>query len=283
MPQATGTPGRGAQLGAPAGARVGAGDRAGDGARFAGRLCAVTGAGSGIGAAVAARLAAEGAEVPVTDRSLAAAEAVAARIGASALRLDVTEEADWDALLAAAPVLDLLVNNAGVTGFESGPVPHDPEHASLADWRAVHRVNLDGVFLGCRAAVRAMRPRGGAIVNVASVSGRSGQAMAAAYGSSKAAVLEHTRSVALWCAAQNLAIRCNAVLPGAVLTPLWDPVLGDGDSRDAALAEAVADVPLRRFAAPEEVAALILWLASDEAAYVTGAEFAVDGGLLAGR
>jgi 3(or 17)beta-hydroxysteroid dehydrogenase len=150
----------------------------------------------------------------------------------------------------------------------------------------VHRTNLDGVFLGCKHAIRTMRraaPRGGgAIVNISSRSGLVGVPAAAAYASSKAAVRNHTKSVALYCAQQRLPIRCNSIHPAAVLTPMWEPMLGTGAAREAALAALAADVPLRRFGTPAEVAALAVMLASEEAAYVTGSEFHVDGGILAG-
>lgn len=197
------------------------------------------------------------------------------------------EEADWtrviDQVVAEHDRLDVLVNNAGVTGFEHGPAAHDPENASLEAWRAVHAVNLDGVFLGCKHAIRAMRAAGaGSIINVSSRSGLVGIPGAAAYASSKAAVRNHTKSVALWCAAQGLAIRCNSIHPAAILTPMWETMIGSGPDREARMAAFVKDTPLQRFGRPEEVAALALLLASDEATYVTGSEFNIDGGLLAG-
>jgi NAD(P)-dependent dehydrogenase (short-subunit alcohol dehydrogenase family) len=178
--------------------------------------------------------------------------------------------------------LDVLVNNAGITGFAEGVVPQDPENCSLEGWRRVHEVNLDGVFLGCQHAIRSMKMRGGSIVNVSSRSGLVGIPFAAAYASSKAAVRNHTKSVALYCAAMGYAIRCNSVHPAAILTPLWDDMLGQGQDREARMAAMVADTPLRRFGTPEEVAAAIAYLASDESAYMTGAELSLDGGLLAG-
>jgi NAD(P)-dependent dehydrogenase (short-subunit alcohol dehydrogenase family) len=257
------------------------------GERLAGRVALVTGAARGIGEAVARAFVAEGGFVFVSDIDERGARAVAASLGdaAAALRLDVREEAAWEAamraVLARGP-LDVLVNNAGITGLEGGE-PGDPERASLAQWRAVQAVNSDGVFLGCRAAIRAMRPRGcGAIINISSRSGLVGVPAAAAYAASKAAVRNHTRSVALYCAEQGLAIRCNAVLPGAILTPMWEPMLGEGMAREEALRELVAEVPVRRFGAPAEVAALCVMLASEEAAYMTGAELVLDGGLTAG-
>lgn len=122
----------------------------------------------------------------------------------------------------------------------------------------------------------------GAIVNVSSRSGVVGVAAAAAYAASKAAVRNHSKSVALYCAEQGLQIRCNSLHPAAILTPMWEPLLGSGPQREARMAAFVADTPMRRFGTPAEVAAIAVLLASDEAAYVTGAEFHVDGGLLAG-
>ncbi|PXA85087.1 short-chain dehydrogenase [Nostoc sp. 3335mG] len=255
--------------------------------RLNGRVALVTGAARGIGEAIARAFVAEGARVWLTD--IVDATALAGVLGASArfARLDVRSEADWnatiEALLARDGQLDILVNNAGITGFEDGARAHDPEHASLADWHAVHATNLDGTFLGCRAAIRAMRPTGsGSIVNISSRSGLVGIPGAAAYASSKAAVRNHSKSVALWCAQQGLAIRCNSIHPAAILTPMWEAMLGDGPDREARMAALVADTPLGRFGTVEEVAAMAVYLASDESAYATGSEFNLDGGLLAG-
>ena len=251
--------------------------------RLEGKLCLVTGAARGIGHAIASAFAQEGAEVILTDIDETAVRVAAGALKARFEPLDVANEEAWSALAARVPAVDVLVNNAGITGFEAGPTPHDPEHASLADWRAVHAVNLDGTFLGCRYAIGAMRARGGgSIINISSRSGMVGIPMAAAYASSKAAVRNHTKSVALYCAGQGLAVRCNSIHPAAVLTPMWEPMLGEGPGRGERMAAFVADTPLRRFGRPEEVAALAVLLASDEAAYMTGAELTIDGGILAG-
>ncbi len=253
------------------------------------KVALVTGAARGIGEAVARAFAAEGARVLVTDIRDDLGARVAASLGDAGeyRRLDVREEADWaeatDDAVERWGRLDIVVNNAGITGFEDGPVAHDPEHASLADWRAVHQTNLDGVFLGCKHAIRAMRRGGsGAIVNISSRSGLVGIPAAAAYASSKAAVRNHTKTVALYCAGHGLNIRCNSVHPAAVLTPIWEPMLGDGPDREERVRAFTADTPLKRFGTAEEVAAVVVLLASDEAAYMTGSEVTIDGGLLAG-
>lgn len=251
--------------------------------RLSGKTALVTGAASGIGAAIAEAFAAEGADVIVADIDVERGKAVARAIGGAFVRLDVANEADWDAIADIFPGLDVLVNNAGITGFEGRSGAQDPENATLADWRAVHAVNLDGTFLGCRHAIRAMRAKGaGSIINISSRSGLVGIPMAAAYASSKAAIRNHTKSVALYCAAQGLNIRCNSIHPAAVMTPMWEPMLGSGPDRAAREAAMVADTPMRRFGRPDEVAALAVLLASDEAAYMTGAELTIDGGILAG-
>lgn len=257
--------------------------------RLAGKIALVTGAARGIGAGIARAFVREGAFVYVTDIDDRAGEALAGELAGHAVfrHLDVRDEAHWaaacDAVLAAHGRLDVLVNNAAVTGFEHGPEAHDPEHATLEAWRAVHRVNLDGTFLGCRQAIRAMRPHGsGSIVNLSSRSGIVGIPGAAAYASSKAAIRNHTKTVALWCAQQGLKIRCNSIHPAAILTPMWEPMLGAGPEREARMAALTADTPLRRFGTVEEVAAVAVLLASDEATYMTGTEVHVDGGILAG-
>jgi len=250
--------------------------------RLEGKTCLVTGAARGIGAAIARAFAAEGAATILTDIDDTAGQALADEIGGRYQRLDVAAEADWQAIAERVPQLDVLVNNAGITGLEGGAA-QDPEHASLADWRAVHAVNLDGVFLGCRYAIAAMRPRrAGSIINISSRSGMVGIPGAAAYASSKAAIRNHSKSVALYCAQHGLAIRCNSIHPAAILTGMWEPMLGEGEARSERMAALVADVPLRRFGTPDEVAAVAVLLASDESAYMTGTEITLDGGLLAG-
>jgi len=257
--------------------------------RLEGKIALVTGAARGIGAGIAHAFAAEGATVWLTDIDDAAGEGLARELGPQHryASLDVGDEAQWqgvlDALIAQAGRLDILVNNAGITGLDDAGHAHDPEHATLEEWHRVHRVNLDGTFLGCRAAIRAMRQQGtGSIINISSRSGLVGIPGAAAYASSKAAIRNHSKSVALWCAQEGLKIRCNSVHPAAIWTQMWEAMLGTGPDREAKMAAIVRDTPLKRFGTVEEVAALVVFLASDEAPYMTGSEFDIDGGLLAG-
>lgn len=258
--------------------------------RLEGKRALVTGAARGIGLAVARSLALHGARVMLTDLREHDLESAATSIGQPFTTLDVRSESHWQAgierVLAVFGGLDVLVNNAGISGFEATvPAAQDPEHATLEAWHAVHATNLDGVFLGCRHAIRAMRrckTPAGSIVNIGSRSGVVGIPGACAYASSKAAVRNHTKSVALYCAQQGLPIRCNVVQPAAIMTPMWEPMLGEGPEREANLRAFVADCPLGRFGTPEEVAALVVYLVSDESTYTTGAEFTVDGGTLAG-
>ena len=252
--------------------------------RLTDKVCVVTGAAKGIGAAIARAFAAEGAKVVVTDVNREQGAVLAQEIGAQFQHLDVADEEDWRALEQHFPTIDVLVNNAGITGHEQPDAANDPENTHLIDWRHVHAVNLDGTFLGCRYAIRAMRRNGGkgSIINMSSRSGIVGIPGAAAYASSKAAIRNHTKTVALYCAEQGLQIRCNSVHPAAVWTDIWDTMVGHGEDADAKKQKLVQGTPLHRFGRPEEVAALCVLLASDEATFMTGTELTIDGGILAG-
>lgn len=257
--------------------------------RLAGKVALVTGAARGIGLGVAEAFVREGAATILSDIRDDDGAAAASRLGGRAeyRTLDVRNESQWESamagILARHGRLDVLVNNAGITGFEEGFVPHNPEQVSLEAWHAVLATNLDGTMLGCKHALRAMRPAGtGSIVNISSRSGLVGTPGAAAYAAAKAAVRNHTKSVALHAAQEGLRIRCNAVFPAAIMTPMWEVMLGDGPDRPQREAQMVQDTPLKRFGTVAEVAQMVVYLASDEAGYTTGAEFVLDGGLLAG-
>lgn len=257
--------------------------------RLAEKNALITGAASGIGRATALLFAREGARVAVTDLDGEGAEAVASRIrreGGSAWAevLDVRIEADWKRAVADVVKrwggLDVMVANAGISFAK--PVAE----MTLQEWRDVHAVNVEGVFLGTKHAVRAMRGGGsGSIVIVSSASGLKASAGASAYCSSKAAVRLFAKTVALECAGEG--IRVNTVHPAGVRTGMWegmeffqDLVREHGGAAEAW--EALErDSPLGRFATPEEIAAGILYLCSEEASYVTGTELVIDGGYTA--
>jgi len=256
--------------------------------RLKGKTALITGAASGIGEAIAHAFVREGAFVYVTDIN-SSGQAVADILGDMALFdvLDVSKESHWQQLIGKIAQhkrsLDIVVNNAGVNGLETNRTQQNPEQACLKSWRRVHRINLDGVFLGCKYAIRAMRPnKCGAIINMSSRSGLVGVPDAAAYASSKAAVRNHTKTVALYCASQGLNIRCNSIHPAAIMTPIWDPMLGVGSTRDERIKAMTAAIPLGRFGEAQEIAAVAVLLGSDEVTFMTGAELNIDGGILAG-
>lgn len=243
--------------------------------RFPDRLALVTGAASGIGRAVAERLAAEGARLLLVDRDGAALEDLP--FPADRVVGDVGDEALWtNGFIKKLAGLDLAVINAGVAG--AGTITD----LAFAEWRRIMAVNLDGAFLTLRAAMRAMAGRGGAIVATASAAGLKAEAGVSAYGASKAALLHLVRVAAKEGAADR--IRINAIAPAGVETPVWDqvPMFAERAAeigRDAAFAELAAmATPLGRYAKPEEIAAQVAFLLSDEAALVTGATFVADGG-----
>lgn len=253
--------------------------------RVAGKVALVTGAAQGIGAATARLLAAEGASVLLTDINADGAAAEAEKINqqhagqAAALTHDVTSESDWlDALAFVTKHfagLHILVNNAGIGAL--GNV----EQITLENWRRVHEVDLDSVFIGCKHAIPLMKSSGGgSIVNISSISGIIAGHNLAAYNSAKAAVRHLSKSIALHCAHEKNNIRCNSVHPAFIDTPILDGLAGGGD-RDAALAKLGRQIPLGRVGRTEDVAYAVLYLASDESGFVTGTEIRVDGGISA--
>ena len=246
-----------------------------------GKVAIVTGGGSGIGAAVAQRLASDGCHVLIADLNGESASKVAATIGAAAEahELDVTDEAAVDALFSSAVAqhgrVDIAVNNAGI--IQVAPVAE----TELSDWRRLIDINVTGVFLGSRAAARIMSEQGsGVIVNAASGAARHGVPNLAGYCASKAAILMFSQSLAVELGPQGVRVNCYA--PGLIETPMWDGILSGfgrvtGQSNAEVLEEFRKSVPMGRFGTPEEVAAAVSWLASDDASYVSGETIAMNG------
>ena len=250
--------------------------------RLEGKTALVTGAASGIGLQTSIRLAEEGARVMMTDINLEKVRQQAEKIDANAtfLKLDITEEEEWisvlDETVKRFDRLDILVNSAGMVLIA------DVEQITIEDWRKVHAVNLDGTFLGCKHGVRVMKEFGaGSIINLSSVSGMIGGFNLAAYNSSKGAVRMLTKSVALHCARAGYGIRCNSIHPTFIETPMLESMIRDSPDPEKARQTLVRQVPLRRIGKPDDVANMIVYLASDESTFVTGTEMVIDGGVIA--
>jgi NAD(P)-dependent dehydrogenase (short-subunit alcohol dehydrogenase family) len=252
--------------------------------RVEGKVALVTGGASGIGRGCAERLAEEGATVVITDlQDPKGAEAVEAigKAGGKAryLHHDVTDEAAWQAVVAdigrAEGRLDILVNNAGI-GIGGSILD-----MTLEAWRRQTAVNLDGVFLGVKHAIPLMRKGGGgSIVNMSSVAGLKGAPSLAGYCATKGGVRLFTKAVAMECANAKDGIRVNSVHPGIIETPIWLTVAPTGSNEPPDLdALSQLAVPLGVKGVPLDIANGVLWLASEESRYVTGAELVIDGGL----
>ncbi|MBS0244605.1 MAG: SDR family oxidoreductase [Proteobacteria bacterium] len=240
------------------------------GSRLEGRIVLVTGAAGTLGTAISLAIEAEGGRALRSDRGDRGRD----------FALDVTNEASWQQAVSAIAKqhgrLDGLVNNAGIV------LLGDVEQTSLADWKRVMSVNVDGVFLGCKHALGLLaRSSSPAIVNMSSVSGLVGGANLAAYNASKGAVRLLTKSVALSGARKNPKVRCNSVHPAFVVGEMVDGIAAA--TRDAARSKErmAAEIPLGRMARPDEIAEAVVWLLSDASSFMTGSELVVDGGLVA--
>jgi len=253
--------------------------------RMRGKSAVVTGSALGIGRACALKLAEEGAAVVVTDVDVDQGSHVAAEIrgrGGDALFVEhnVADESQWDHVMKVVverfKKLDVLVNNAGVA------LAKDVEHTTLEEWRRLMSINLDGVFLGIKHAIQAMKTaRSGSIVNLSSIEGLVGDPNLAAYNASKGGVRLLTKSAALYCAKAGYNIRVNSVHPGYIWTPMVENYLKS--QGDVAQGRKLLDSlhPIGHVGEPDDIAYGVLYLASDEAKFVTGTELVIDGGYTA--
>ena len=251
--------------------------------RLEGKIAIVTGGAQGLGEAAVSCLSEAGATVVLTDMNSQIGAATAAKYGATFFSHDVRDEDQWAALmadtLATHGQLDILVNNAGI--FTNSPVDETP----LEDFQRVIDINLTGTFLGCKHGVRAIKQNaaeaGGSIINISSITGLQGQIGGAAYCSSKGGVRLLTKTVAVENAAGH--IRCNSIHPGVMRTPMMEGLfLTAGDQGAAMEAQLESQMPMGCFGTANDVGSMVVFLASADSRYITGAEMVVDGGLTAG-
>ena len=254
-------------------------------ARLKGKVAIITGGANGIGRAICERFYEEEAIVIIADMNKTAGQELARHLGeqASFSHLDVREKDQWHSLVEKTLLehgkLDVLVNNAGILSTSSR---QSVEDVNLEEWRSVQSVNVEGVFLGCQAAVGVMKSVGGAIVNLSSVAGLIASPGILAYGASKGAVRQLTKSIAVDCARKGYGIRCNSVHPGLINTDMGQNSMhmGGGNPKEN-YNNRVALTPMGEAGSPIDIANGVLFLASEEARHVTGAELVIDGGLTA--
>lgn len=250
------------------------------------KVCVISGGARGLGLAAAVALLDEGAKVLITDLDAGAGAEALSQLRAHGeavafMPQDVTDEAGWGAVLDAAVErwggLDVLLNNAGIAALA------DVEQTDFAQWKRTLAVNLDGVYLGTRAAIERMKARGGSIINVASIEGFIGEATIPAYNASKGGVRIFSKSAAIHCARAGYGIRINSLCPGFAETQMVAGALGALAPADAQafVERTLARIPMGRFARPAEIAAAVVFLASDESSYMTGSDLVVDGGMTA--
>ena len=254
--------------------------------RIENKIAIITGAASGIGLSTAELFAREGAKVVMTDINIGKLEAQGRRMADQGLTVtvaahDVTLSEDWDRIISATLErhgrLDIMINNAGIGHFAN------VEDETLEGWRRILGINLDAVFIGTQKAIMAMKMKGGSIVNISSIDGIIGESVLPAYNASKGGVRIFTKSAALHCAEQGYGIRVNSVHPGYVITPMVIDTIDafPPDVAEAMQKDLLSRIPLGRLAEAGEIAQAILFVASDESSYMTGAELVIDGGYTA--
>lgn len=254
--------------------------------RVADKVALVTGGANGLGRAIAALLVEHGATTIMTDLQEQQGREVADQIGSVFIPQDVSVQDQWQTIMADIKNdygrLDILVNNAGI----SGPVENaDPETTTLEDWQKLQEINSQSIFLGCKYAIPLMRESGGgSIINLSSIAALVATPFIAAYGASKAAVRQYTKSVASHCATTGSKIRCNSVHPGQIKTAMHDNLINEtvrltGVSAEEAKQQFLSRIPFGEYGEPEDIAYAVLYLASDESKHVTGIQLVVDGGM----
>lgn len=248
--------------------------------RVEGKVALITGGASGLGRASAILLAKEGAKIVVTDINEEGGRETVRLVGKDAVyfRHDVTSESDWtrvvDDAVSTFGGLHIMLQSAGIGMGKT------VEELTLAEWRKTHEIDLDGVFLGCRAAIQPMaKSGGGSIVNISSIAGIIAGHNMAAYNSAKAGVRLLSKSVALHCARKGYNIRCNSLHPTFIDTPILDRIRQQHGAEG--MKKLARQVPLGRVGEPNDVAYAVVYLGSDESKFITGAELAIDGGISA--
>lgn len=250
------------------------------------KVAIVTGGASGLGKATASLFVKEGAIVIITDVNEELGQSTAEEVGAFYIHQDVSDEPRWQAVIKKVSLthegLHILVNNAGIS---DNAETSNPELTPFDDWQKVMTVNAGGVFLGCKTAIPVIRDSGGGtIINMSSIAALVSTPFLAAYGASKAAVSQLTKSVAIYCAENGYGVRCNSVHPGQVNTSMHDKLISDiakvsGMDVESVRSLFLSKIPMGEFATPEDIAEGVLYLASDAARHITGQELVIDGGM----